>query len=113
MDKKPEIDKVLEKGEQLLEKAHADAVLILQNMIQDLQDRWKALLELQEVEEMLIQLIEWVDGARKTLTAMQAQPIGKTLEEVEALLKENEVKLSITSLHIVCNLSKQLCNHSI
>ena len=113
--KQPEIDKVLEKGEQLLKEAHPDAVPILQNMIQELQYRWKklnkmasdcseelrVLLELQGVEEILIQLTEWVKGAGKTLADKQAEPIGKTLKEVEAQLAELEVKLSITSLHTV------------
>ena len=107
------LNKILEKGKELLKKAHPDAVPILQNMIHDLQDRWKELLELQEVEEMLIQLIEWVEGASKTLAAMQAQPIGETLEEVEAQLEEHEVKLSITSLHIVYSHSDYQCSHSI
>ena len=122
--KQPEIDKVLEKGEQLLEEAHPDAVPILQNMIQELQDGWKelkkmasdrseelatALLELQGVEEMLIQLIEWVEGARKTLAGKQAQPIGETLAEVEAQLAEHEVEFSITSFHTDSN---HLCSHS-
>ncbi|XP_065889965.1 microtubule-actin cross-linking factor 1-like isoform X3 [Dysidea avara] len=103
--KQPEIDKVLEKGEQLLEEAHPDAVPVLQNMIQALQDEWKelkkmtsdrseelatALLELQGVEEMLVQLWEWVEGARKKLAAKQAEPIGDTLEVVEAQLAEHE-----------------------
>ena len=97
---------MLEKGEQLLEEAHPDAVPVLQNMIQALQDEWKelkkmtsdrseelatALLELQGVEEMLVQLWEWVEGARKKLAAKQAEPIGDTLEVVEAQLAEHEV----------------------
>ena len=110
MAKQPEIDKVLEKGEQILEEAHPDAVPILQNMIQELQDGWKelkkmasdrseelatAFLELQGVEEMLVQLIEWVEGARKTLAAKQAEPVGETLEKVEAQLAEHEVMLIV------------------
>ena len=66
---------------------------ILQNMIQELRDRWKKL--------KLIQLTKWVERARKTLADKQAEPIGKTLKEVEAQLAELEVKLSITSLHTV------------
>ena len=57
-----------------------------------------ALLELQGVEEMLVQLIEWVEGARKTLAAKQAQPVGETLEEVEAQLAEHEVMLFVPQL---------------
>ena len=98
---------MLEKGEQLLEEAHPDAVPVLQNMIQALQDEWKelkkmasdrseelatALLELQGVEDMLAQLWEWVEGARKKLATKQAEPIGDTLEVVEAQLAEHEVK---------------------
>ena len=97
--------------EQILEEAHPDAVPILQNMIQELQERWKelkkmasgrseelatALLELQRVEEMLVQIIEWLEGARKTLAAKQA--VGETLEEVEAQLAENEVILFVPQL---------------
>ena len=97
---------MLEKGEQLLEEAHPDAVPVLQNMIQALQDEWKelkkmasdrseelatALLEVEGVEEMLAQLWEWVEGARKKLAAKQAEPIGDTLEVVEAQLAEHEV----------------------
>ena len=112
--KQPEIDKVLEKGEQILEEAHPDAVPILQNMIQELQDGWRelkkmasdrseelatALLELQGVEEMLAQLWEWVEDARKKLATKQAEPVGESLEEVEAQLAEHEVcMLQITSL---------------
>ena len=104
--KQPEIDKVLEKGEQILEEAHPDAVPILQNMIQELQDGWRelkkmasdrseelatALLELQGVEEMLVQLWDWVEKARKKLATKQAEPVGDTLEEVEIQLAEHEV----------------------
>ena len=46
LGKQPEIDNVLEKGEQLLKKAHPDAVPILKNMIQELRDRWKELKEM-------------------------------------------------------------------
>lgn len=110
LSKQPEIDKVLEKGEQILEEAHPDAVPILQNMIQALQDGWKelkkmtsdrseelatALLELQGVEEMLVQLWEWVEDARKKLATKQTELIGETLEEVETQLAEHEVTTSI------------------
>lgn len=113
--KQPEIDKVLEQGEQILEEAHPDAVPILQNMIQALQDAWKelkkmasdrseelatALLELQGVEDMLVQLWDWVENARKTLASKQAEPVGETLEEVEAQLAEHEVLLFNAHLNV-------------
>jgi len=97
---------VLEKGGQLLEEAHPDAVPVLQNMVQALQDKWKelkkmasdhseelatALLELEGIEEMFVQLWEWVEDAQKKLAAKQAEPIGDTLEAVEAQLAEHEV----------------------
>ena len=106
--KQPNIDKVLEKGEQILEEAHPDAVPILENMIQELQDGWKELkkmssdhseelatelLELQGVEEMLGQLWEWVEDVRKKLAAKQAEPVGETLEEVEDQLTEHKVAM--------------------
>ena len=101
--KQPEIDKVLEKGEQILEEAHPDAVPILQNMIQALQDGWKelkkmasdcseelvtALLELQGVEEMLVQLCEWVEMTAKKLAS---KPISLNLEDIETQLAEYQV----------------------
>ena len=51
--KQPEIDKVLEKGEQLLKEAHPDAVQILQKMIQKIQDEWN------ELKKMASEDVSW------------------------------------------------------
>ena len=96
--KQPDIYKVLQKGNEIVESAHSDAVPMLQKMIQALQGGWEklnimasdsnkklsaALLELhiQGVEESLTELSE-------KLVSIQLQArseVNLTLKDIEAL----------------------------
>ena len=49
-------------------------------MAGDRSEEIHTLLELQGVEKVLIQLIECVEGARKTIADKQVEPIGETFK---------------------------------
>lgn len=102
--KQADIDKVLEKGNQILEAAHPDAVPILQNMVETLDNGWQKLnemandrskslaiklLELQGgVEENLMQLSVWVE--KKSQPKPEALAIDLE-DDIEAQLSEKQV----------------------
>lgn len=105
--KRSHIYEVLEKGNQILQEAHPDAVSILQDMIQAVEDRWKelnkmasdyseklatALLELQGVEEWLEHLSRWAE--MKKLALAQLKPEG-----IKALTSE-DIKTQLTELQV-------------
>ena len=94
--KQTDIDKLLQKGNEILKSAHPDAVPIIQKMIQQLENEWDnltgmagdhnkklvaALLELQGVEECVVEMSE-------KLTSIQIQArteVDFKLKDVEAL----------------------------
>ncbi|CAF0875804.1 unnamed protein product, partial [Brachionus calyciflorus] len=102
-EQKVHIDQCLELGAHLLSNCIPEAVITLKHCVVLVQSRWdevnklsdeklsnliEALDNFKENENLLNELLIWLQGAEATLTALEQKPIVNNLELVEQLLRD-------------------------
>ena len=104
-DQEKLVQQCLELGQQLLSSCIPEATINLNHWIAVLQTRWEEVNELSEQkckklqdalemckenENILNELLAWLQGAEATLTALEQKPIINNLEQVEQLLIDHQ-----------------------
>ncbi len=98
-------DNTIALAQEILAKAHPDAVAVIRHWITIIQSRWEEVMawanqrehrlnehlsNLREMASLLDELLAWLAIAEKTLVSLEAEPIPDDLPVVEGLIKEHQ-----------------------
>ncbi|XP_076173654.1 dystonin-like protein short stop isoform X30 [Ptiloglossa arizonensis] len=112
LTKEVEKDQTLELAHAILAKAHPDGVLVIRHWITIIQSRWeevstwalqrKQRLEnhmrgLQHLDNLLEELLSWLEGLENTLNALEAEPLPDDKATLETLIADHREFMENTS----------------
>ncbi|XP_054002764.1 dystonin isoform X41 [Hylaeus anthracinus] len=110
--KEIEKDQTLELAHAILAKAHPDGVLVIRHWITIIQSRWEEVatwahqrnqrLEnhmqgLQDLDNLLEELLSWLEGLENTLNALEAEPLPDDKATLEMLIADHREFMENTS----------------
>ncbi|KZC14108.1 Dystonin [Dufourea novaeangliae] len=110
--KETEKDQTLELAHSILGKAHPDGVLVIKHWITIIQSRWEEVatwaqqrnqrLEnhmrgLQDLDNLLEELLSWLEGLENTLNALEAEPLPDDKPTLEMLIADHREFMENTS----------------
>ncbi|XP_053979644.1 dystonin isoform X40 [Hylaeus volcanicus] len=110
--KEIEKDQTLELAHAILGKAHPDGVLVIRHWITIIQSRWEEVatwahqrnqrLEnhmqgLQDLDNLLEELLSWLEGLENTLNALEAEPLPDDKATLEMLIADHREFMENTS----------------
>ncbi|ODN01709.1 Dystonin [Orchesella cincta] len=103
--KEREKDETIELAKSILAKAHPDAVSVIKHWISIIQSRWDEisswalqrqqklqahLATLRGIDELLEELMAWLQRCEDTLTELEAEPLPDDLGQIQVLIKEHK-----------------------
>ncbi|KAL7025323.1 hypothetical protein ACKWTF_013447 [Chironomus riparius] len=125
-DKETDKNETLELAQNILDRAHPDAIKILRTIIQTIQQRWDEISQwalnrenklsshlqsLKDLDGTLDDLLAWLAGLERTLKNLEAEDLPNNVSEIEKLIEDHKEFMENTAgrqneIDLICKPSK-------